>query len=372
MESLLDLHRKEIPQPEPWIFLDHFPGAFLQYFDDTPARDPTKALSTSRFRPAQADCKQEQGCGVYFSPNAFIGARRLSSLKRIQAVFLDIDCGKEGDGQARPEVARRKEGELLALLTSPLPPHAVIETKNGLQPIWKIRPVGIEDGLRLFREAIAVLLRRFGGDARATDPARVLRLPGYLHLKNLHDPFRCLLVWNSLDRETVSLQALIDALYLPPGLPDRPARQAGPVSHWYQAAPDVSEVIRAAAAEASISITFRLNRDGSRQIIEDGEVTSGFVSSRGNFCYSSSGKDRKGGPVQLVQYYLNLDRERAWQWLTERFGSPQIPAKRRGARVDATSGQPKKRPDCLAHGSDGGNYVNGSSSSDGTDSPRAL
>ena len=64
---------------------------------------------------------------------------------------------------------------------------------------------------------------------------------------------------------------------------------------------DVAEVIRAAAAEAGVSVTFRRNADGSRQIVEDGEVTSGFVSARGNFCHSASGKPRRGGPVQLAR-----------------------------------------------------------------------
>ena len=71
---------------------------------------------------------------------------------------------------------------------------------------------------------------------------------------------------------------------------------------------DLARVIEAAAAEAGITVTFRPNHDGSRQIVEDGVVTSGFLSARGNFAYSASGKSRKGGPVQLGALLPEPDR----------------------------------------------------------------
>ena len=129
--------------------------------------------------------------------------------------------------------------------------------------------------------------------------------------------------------------------------------------------PDIAEVICAAAQEAGITVTLRQNRDGSRQIIENGEVTSGFLSSRGNFCYSSSGKARKGGPPQLVHFYLGLDREATRRWLRDRFGFPRmLPSSRRPAWdkpatpvINPISPHPAARigpspnsPDCLARG----------------------
>jgi hypothetical protein len=99
---------------------------------------------------------------------------------------------------------------------------------------------------------------------------------------------------------------------------------------------EIGEVIVAAAREAGIDVTLRQNRDGSRQILENGEVTSGFISARGNFCFSMSGKARKGGPTQLVQYYLGLDRDAAWTWLCERFGQRRDDS--RGSRRSKTQG----------------------------------
>lgn len=361
MDPLLTLHRRGIVQPDPETFLGHFPRSFIQYFDDTPSRDPRKALSTPHFHPMQAAVKQREGCGVYFSPNAFVGARRQECLRCIQAIFLDIDAGKEGDGQAGEALEGRKTEALLSLLASPCPPHAITETKHGLQPLWRVAPLDVPAGLRLFREAIDILLRRFGADTAARDPVRPIRLPGFLHLKNPSEPFRCRLLWNDLGRHPVDLQSIIDELYLPPTGPTVPAPV--PASRPPGTSPaDIAEVIRAAAREAGIAVTLRQNRDGSRQIIEDGEVTSGFISSRGNFCYSSSGKARKGGPLQLVQFYLELDREAARRWLVERFRFPPViptvrrPAtdtrasKRESAHPAARIGPSPNSPDCLARG----------------------
>lgn len=319
MDRILDRHRHETEQPTPEAILGSFPGFFIQYFDDS-GRDPSKAFSTPHFHRPEADARQRQGCGVYFAPNAFVGARRRECLVRIQAVFLDIDCGKEGDGRAPETLERRKADALLRLLGSPRPPHAITETKHGLQPVWRLRPLAVEEGLRLFREAMDVLLRRFDGDPSAMDPVRCLRMPGYFHLKNPAEPFRCLLLWNELEREPEDVRAIVDDLYLPP------VRSSGGTTPIVPPAPrpfepDLEDVICAAAREAGLTVTFRRNRDGSRQIVEDGEVTSGFISARGNFCHSSSGKPRRGGPLQLVQYYLGLDRTGAQRWLADRFGS---------------------------------------------------
>lgn len=344
MDPILTLHRQETIQADPEAVLRHFPGAFVQYVDDSPRRDPRKARSTPYFLPSQAEAKQQEGCGVYFSPNAFLGARRLRCLQRIQAVFLDIDAGKEGDGQSVDALERKKADALLSLLGSPRPPHIVTETKHGLQPLWRIVPLDVPGGLALFRQAIDVLLRRFHADPAARDPVRPIRLPGFLHLKNPAGPFRCRLLWNDLDRDAVDLQSLIDDHYLPPA--DPPARQALFVSSppTHHPVPDVAEVIRLAAREAGIEVTLRMNRDGSRQIIENGVVTSGFISSRGNFCYSASGKARKGGPVQLARFYLGLDAEGARRWLDARFG------RTRSRQRPAPSGEAANPPDRLAQG----------------------
>ena len=323
MRNLLALHRAETEPVAPAEFLAHFPASVIQYLDDSPRGDPRKARSATRFSPDVAARKQDEGCGVYFAPNAFDGRRRLERLLQIRAAYLDIDVAKERDGLPTAAIDERKERALIDLLSAEIRPHAVIETKNGLQPLWLVRPERIDRAVHLFRAAMAALLRRFGGDPAVKDPTRVLRLPGYVHLKTPTEPFRCRLVWNELDREPIALQTIIDTygVDVSASIPtDRPRQVIPPPAESIHETLDVAEVARAAAAEAGIAVTFRRNTDGSRQIIENGEITSGFVSARGNFCYSASGKPRRGGPLPIVRYYLNLSPSEARRWLDERFG----------------------------------------------------
>lgn len=363
VEPSLDQYRKNALHPEPEAFLAHFPGGFVQYFDDSPRHETRIARSAAHFDRTLALRKQVEGCGVYFSPNAFVGARRIECLRRIQAVFLDIDHGKQGDGQATIDLERKKVESLSTLLENRHPPHAIVETKHGLQPIWKVRPLDPGPGLRLFRPAMERLLASFGGDPGAKDPTRVLRLPGFFHLKDPSMPFPCLLLWEDLGRRPEELKAILDDLEVPrvrPRVFPEPMRPRYPTSFEV---PDVADVIVTAAAEAGISVGFRRNRDGSRQIIEDGEVTSGFISGRGNFCHSSSGKRRRGGPIQLVQFYLGLDRDEARAWLQARFagfgwgirGSPRPRGEGRPSpdsllRPEGRASPAASRPDSLARG----------------------
>ncbi|MGL4554076.1 MAG: hypothetical protein ACRC33_23180, partial [Gemmataceae bacterium] len=119
-------------QPTPQAFLKHFPDCWIQYFDDGPGKDSAKALSTSDFDPKEASRKQNEGCGVFFSPNGFDGLRRAENLKTVQAAFVDLDLVPPGaDGSDAGFEKRLRQG-LEALLAFPLPPHVVVRTRNGL------------------------------------------------------------------------------------------------------------------------------------------------------------------------------------------------------------------------------------------------
>ncbi len=68
----------------------------------------------------------------------------------------------------------------------------------------------------------------------------------------------------------------------------------------------INEVICYAAKAVGVSVSFRQNGNRTCQIIEDGRVTSGFISSQGNYCYSASGKLRRGNPINVAEYYINV------------------------------------------------------------------
>ena len=203
-------------------FLRHFPGHWIQYFDDGPLNDKRKAMATPQFDPAEARRKQRAGCGVFFSPNAFDGVRRAENLLRVQAAYVDIDLRHEGDGTPDGDFERRLESGLAALLGFPLPPHVVVRTKNGVQAIWRTEPLPPGEGLDLFRETVDRLVSYFRADPAARDVTRVLRLPGFLHLKDPASPFLCDSIRADLEREPYPMAALLAAARSPGDHPPLP------------------------------------------------------------------------------------------------------------------------------------------------------
>jgi hypothetical protein len=121
----------------------------------------------------------ELGYGVFATVNSFAGPRRKECLTKINAWAVDMDEGTKEQMQAK-------------LLRSPLVPSIVVETKRGFQAYW-----AAQDGVANHWNAIVLerLVPHFGSDANARDLCRILRVPGYLHLKDPADPFRVRLAW---------------------------------------------------------------------------------------------------------------------------------------------------------------------------------
>ncbi len=122
----------------------------------------------------------ERGFGIFATVNSFDGPRRKEHLERINAWAIDMDDGTKAQQHAR-------------LLASPLVPSLIIETKRGFQAYW-IAKAGAKP-----EHWNAIVLERlvpfFGADKNARDLCRILRVPGYLHLKDPADPFLVRCVW---------------------------------------------------------------------------------------------------------------------------------------------------------------------------------
>lgn len=125
------------------------------------------------------DALQQQGHGVFWTVNRtrgegyFVGekwhaGRELEDITAVRCVWLDID---------RP-------GADIAPILAALPPHAVVESSAGKRHIyWRVSDLSLE----LFSVALDMLTARWQGDVGAKGINRVLRLPGFWHLKG--DPF---------------------------------------------------------------------------------------------------------------------------------------------------------------------------------------
>jgi hypothetical protein len=121
----------------------------------------------------------ELGYGVFATVNSFNGPRRKENLTRINAWAIDIDEGTKQQMHER-------------LTKSPLIPSIIVETKRGYQAYWAAVDAKPEHWDFIVLEHLVPF---FGSDANARDLCRILRVPGFWHLKDPSDPFKIRRVW---------------------------------------------------------------------------------------------------------------------------------------------------------------------------------
>lgn len=111
-----------------------------------------------------------RGAGVYFVVNYCDGAGRSSAnVTRVRSLFVDLD-----GAPVEP------------LMTCEAKPHVIIESSPGrYQAFWRCRNVAIGE----FTPVQKALIRKFNADPACKDLGRVMRLPGFWHLKK--EPFLC-------------------------------------------------------------------------------------------------------------------------------------------------------------------------------------
>lgn len=124
----------------------------------------------------------ELGFGIFATVNSFDGPRRKECLTKINAWAVDMD---EGTKQQMHD----------KLVKSPLVPSIIVETKRGYQAYWCARDAQANHWNAIVLER---LVPHFGSDANARDLCRILRVPGFLHLKDPSDPFKVRCVWKHL------------------------------------------------------------------------------------------------------------------------------------------------------------------------------
>lgn len=124
---------------------------------------------------------QDAGAGVYFSVNQTDGrGAKAENICRVRSYYVDIDGLSD------------KSEALERLITARLTPSAIVETKNGVHAYWYAREHGVD--FSLYKRVQSGLVKAFDGDKSARDIARVLRVPGTLHLKDPSNPFEVRLV----------------------------------------------------------------------------------------------------------------------------------------------------------------------------------
>lgn len=132
----------------------------------------------------QAGELNEQGYGIFFTPNLFRENKRVKeNLKELRHWFIDMDGGTKDD-------------MLEKILNFPLVPSMIIETNGGYHAYWSC-PSGLVDSgmVDQYNSILNSLIIHFGADTNAGGENRVLRVPGFYHCKDSSNKFLINMFW---------------------------------------------------------------------------------------------------------------------------------------------------------------------------------
>lgn len=143
--------------------------------------DSDKTVGGARLvNKEQAKELNKQGFGIFWTPNTFNGQRKVENLKEVRFFIADIDDGT-------------KEEQMERIKSLVLKPSVIVETNKGYHCYWRVKDFNPnrEQSQILFnyREVEQGLVKKLKADPHATDVARLLRFPGFYHMKNPNKPF---------------------------------------------------------------------------------------------------------------------------------------------------------------------------------------
>lgn len=268
--------------------------------DDRPDAKSKAAIlvdaSEARRLNNPTDCR-----GVFATVNDFgTGPRRKEHLIRVEAWAVDIDDGTKAEQFAR-------------LHSSPLVPSMIVETKRGYQAYWCATDAQADHWNAIVLER---LVPHYGADRNARDLCRILRVPGFLHLKDPTDPFMVRLAWQHPVRYTE--RQIAEAFRWVPNVTHHVDEQrtearahvtAGDANgdEFWQAvaALDCREALERLSGSRYVGgeqFTFRRCSSGNLNILVDGKGCSCWVDTSGKI-----GSSDKGGPfiTNWLRWYGN-------------------------------------------------------------------
>lgn len=142
----------------------------FQFFADNERNDGARGVTGWCHLPItdpELQRRNEAGAGVYATINETdFGGRSIANIVRVRAVFQEDDDGYTG--------------------SFPIEPTFVIELSPGhFHRYWSISGEWPADdgGKQDFRGVMERMISDYGSDPGAKDVSRVLRVPGFFHLK---------------------------------------------------------------------------------------------------------------------------------------------------------------------------------------------
>jgi len=145
-------------------------GFSFQTFDDAEKKNPkfARIFHGSLENNFEELCfLNQQGAGIFGMVNkGDLRGRKAQNTVALRSAFADKDDGIVPDLK--------------------LPPSALIQSKRGLHPYYFLIP---GEPLPRFLEVQEALIENLGSDKVVKDLSRVMRLPGFFHLKDPSNPF---------------------------------------------------------------------------------------------------------------------------------------------------------------------------------------
>lgn len=296
----------------------NFKDCTIQLFDDTKQwKDLARKIDQHKFDDSKLEYGLEQynkkWAGIFFSINSMKPWERdKANVTKVNAWACEVDD-------------LSKEDQLKLISVAPLAPSLVIESNKSYHMYWFAKDWTIENWTK-----ICWWLRNFfwWDPAIASDISRVLRVPGYNHMKNPDSPFMCEIIdWNS---EYYTEEEMLKAFPDTETLADKEARVIKKEAQLKQAIgnDDTWDRIRAMDSKAMLEkiswtslvngdvITFRHNSNWTEQIFCNWKSTGCRIDKAWKIWSTD-----KGGPnwTNWIAWYGWVDWKEIYKWIKEEF-----------------------------------------------------
>lgn len=117
----------------------------------------------------------------FITPNTFYKPQRqVDNIRQFRALFIDLDTGEENKQYAAYKVFELSEDNIIPK------PSMIVDSGRGIHIYWKIKnaPYKALYTWQELQDLFYTKLKPLGADIKATDAARVLRLPSTINSRN--------------------------------------------------------------------------------------------------------------------------------------------------------------------------------------------
>lgn len=250
--------------------------------------------------------------------------RNIPFIKKLNAIFADLDFAKKGDEQTR-EQKEEKRAKLMEGIASVCLPSVIVHTSNGIQPLWRIKDFDCStENQAKYRQLIEWVIewsKQFGwaGD-QVKDVTRILRVPWYYHMKA--EPYLVTSTINDVEYEFQYLRDIFSK-WIP--TPELKAKYVSDYVWQVNKSKKFQEVEKLDFQElivrAFASVWRKCVFDKEGRIILDGRLTGTFQGKTWNrdFLASTSHEPFEWNKITAVADILQVTYKEAFAWICNEY-----------------------------------------------------